>query len=76
MTRIDSTKVKWRVQVRKSRAHAWKHAGLFETRQAARAQAEYMRYGRVRDGLIVPGTEYGFGNTRVVRHISGKGRAC
>lgn len=75
MTRIDSTRVKWRVQFRKSRAHAWKNGGLFETRKAAREQAIYDRVGRMRSGELVPGTGVGFGNSRVVRHISGKGKA-
>ncbi|MBT2326100.1 hypothetical protein J7E62_27605 [Variovorax paradoxus] len=63
-----STKVQWRVQVRKSRTHKWMNKGLFETRKAARDQAVYMRGGRMRDGCIVPNTGYGFGNTRVVRY--------
>lgn len=63
MTRIDSTHVKWRVQLRASRSHVWKNAGLFETRSAARADAADIRY------------HLGFGNVRVVRHISGKGKA-
>jgi hypothetical protein len=63
----SSTKIQWRVQVRKSRAHKWANKGLFETRERAREQAVYERGGRMRAGEIVPGTGYGFGNTRVVR---------
>jgi transposase len=69
MTHIDSTKVKWQVQVRKSREHKWIAKGTFETRDRARNQAKWLRdWGR-------PAFGYGFGNTRVVRHISGKGKA-
>lgn len=69
MTRIDSTKVKWRVQVRRSRAHKWHDKGLFETRERAREEARWWRYGYVDPSFM------GIGNQRVVRHISGKGRA-
>jgi hypothetical protein len=72
MTRIDSTKVLWRVQVRKSREHAWKNKGLWEVRRMARDSAWLHRIGL---GVSDPGAPYGFGNTRVVRHISGKGPA-
>ena len=71
MTRIDSTKVKWRVQVRRSRAHKWVNKGLFETREAARLEAWNLRYRFIKGTYDVPG----FGNTRTVRHISGKGKA-
>lgn len=70
MTRIDSTKVKWQVQVRKSRDHKWIVKGTFETRDAARWRA-----GELRDGFWGGANGVGFGNTRTVRHISGKGRA-
>lgn len=75
MTRIDSTKVKWRVQVRTSRAHKWVSRGLFETRKAAREEASDLRIYicQNRSGFVVG--PYGAGNTRVIRHISGKGRA-
>lgn len=36
---MSSTKVQWRVQVRKSRAHKWVNKGLFETRAEARWRA-------------------------------------
>lgn len=70
MTRIDSTKVKWRVQVRKSRAHKWVNKGLFETRSAARTEAAEFRYERTyfHSGFCQD-LCYGFGNTRVVRHV-------
>lgn len=61
MTRTSSTKVQWRVQVRKSRADKWSNAGLFETRAAARQDAYYMRECHI-DGV-------GAGNTRVVRYV-------
>lgn len=70
----DSTTVLWQVQVRLSRAHAWRSKGLFETRRNARFHAQWMR-----DGIIVndkTGRQdgpYGFGNTRVVR-FEKKGR--
>ncbi|WP_143694702.1 hypothetical protein [Variovorax sp. JS1663] len=67
----SSTKVLWRVQVRKSRAHKWVNKGLYETRDAARAQAHYLRTGRVRGGEVLWDTAYGFGNTRVVRYEKG-----
>ena len=66
-----STKVQWRVQVRKSRTAKWQNKGLFETRNAAREQAAYLRGGRMCNGEILPGTAYGFGNTRVVRYEKG-----
>lgn len=50
-----STKVQWRVQVRKSAAHKWKNKGLFETRSTARHDA------------LVKRAEFGMRNTRVVR---------
>lgn len=67
-----STKVLWRVQVRKSRSHKWINKGLFETRDAARAQAAYLREGRMRAGEIMPGTGLGFGRTRVCRYVRGE----
>ena len=68
MTRIDSTQVRWRVQVRKSRAHKWVNKGLFETRDDAREETWWWRE------QDCYGPPVGFGNTRVVRHISGKGK--
>lgn len=73
MTRIDSTQVRWRVQVRKSRAHKWVNKGLFETRAVAREDAKQLREGCIGSQLGWPGV--GFGNVRIVRHISVKGKA-
>ena len=73
MTRTNSMLIRWRVQVRRSRAHKWVNKGLFETRERAREQAVYMREGRSCRGFVVPNTGLGFGNTRVVRH-EGKGK--
>lgn len=63
----DSTKVLWRVQVRKDRNHQWTNKGLFETRASARDAAGTYRMFSTRPGdeWVPP---YGFGNTRVVRH--------
>jgi len=69
-----STKIQWRVQVRKSRAHKWVNKGLFETRQVARDAASLFR-----DSSTVTDTgnsrswvpPYRFGNTRVVRYVKG-----
>lgn len=69
---MTSTKIQWRVQVRKSRAHKWVNKGLYETRERARDQAEYMREGRMCMGIVVPNTGFGFGNTRVVRYVKGQ----
>lgn len=63
----DSIYVVWRVQVRQSRQQKWRIYGTYETREVARAQAFYLRAGRLRAGRIVPHSAYGFGNTRVVR---------
>ncbi len=65
MTKTDSTKVMWRIQVRKSRAHKWVSKGTFETRRNAREAAAWFREGRGH----VPA--YGLGNTRVVRVVKG-----
>jgi len=75
MTRTNSMLIRWRVQVRKSRAHKWVNKGLFETREAARDRAAYMRVGyAIRDaaGNTKVHEGVGFGNTRVLRHV-GKG---
>lgn len=80
--RLDSAKVKWRVQVRKSRAHKWVNKGLFETREVARFAAGAERRGGERIQIagetcryyLADHCGYGFGNVRVVRHISGKGK--
>jgi len=70
MTRIDSTKVLWRVETRAGRDDVWHKRGLFETREAARYQAWVYRTG----GQDPARVGLGFGNCRVVRHISGKGK--
>lgn len=61
---MSSTKVQWRVQVRKSRAHKWVNKGLYETRENARIAAWSFRDK-------VNGQGYGFGNTRIVRYEKG-----
>lgn len=70
MKRIDSTKIRWRVQVRKSRAHKWVNKGLFETRSSARIRAMYLRDYSILQELGAYGM-YGFGNTRVVPYVKG-----
>lgn len=66
-----STKIQWRVQVRKSRVHKWVNKGLYETRRNAREVCSLIR------GFdhIAPDHKwsppYGFGNTRVVRYLKG-----
>lgn len=76
MTRINSKKIKWRVQFRRGRAKPWKNAMLYPTRDMARQEAAFLRiYTPMFDVFQEPGG-YGFGNTRVVRHISGKGKAA
>lgn len=74
MTRIDSTKTKWRVQIRLTRGGAWRNAGLFETRERAREEALFLR-NHTPFKSARPAGGVGFGNTRTVRHISGKGKA-
>jgi len=64
---MSSTKIQWRVQVRRSRAHKWVNKGLFETRSAARKRAASMRS----DIFAVGWKTIGFGNTRVVRYQKG-----
>ena len=71
MTRIDSTKVLWRVET-KAKTGRWIKRGLYETRESARAMATAWREGYYLD---LVGSPLGLGRTRVVRHISGKGRA-
>lgn len=61
MTRTNSMLIRWRVQYRIVPTGKWRNAGLFETRDVARIQAGGYR------------NLYGFGNTRVVRHL-GKGK--
>jgi hypothetical protein len=73
MSRTPSTPILWRVQVRASKAFAWKNkSGLFETKKAAIEQAAYLRQGRMRSGELVPGTAYGRGNVRVIKHVKGQ----
>jgi hypothetical protein len=73
MTRTPNTDISWRIQVRVSKIAAWKNkSGLFETRKAALEQAAYLRSGRMRDGEIIPGTAYGRGDVRVVKHVRAK----
>lgn len=69
---MTSTKIQWRVQTRKGRAHKWVNKGLFETRDRAREQAAYMRWDRMRNGAPMLGTGFGFGNTRVMRYVKGE----
>lgn len=64
-----STKIQWRVQVRKSRAHKWVNKDLFETRATAREDAAEKREWDYNPGQGWHG--YGFGNTRVVRYVKG-----
>lgn len=72
MARTDNTKTLWRVQVRKSRKHKWQNKGLFETREAARKEATYQRVLFARFSSEMVNIGYGFGNTRVVKHIRGE----
>ena len=61
-------KTQWRVQVRRSRSHAWRNTGLFETRKDARTNA--WMYREVNGGSVgVDRQPVGFGNTRIVRYI-------
>lgn len=69
MTRTPNTDISWRVQVRKSRDHKWKNKGLYETRAVAREAATEWRTWEYCFGRGYHG--YGFGNTRVVRHVKG-----
>jgi hypothetical protein len=71
MTKRDSTKVMWRVQVRKSRQHKWTSKGLYETRESARdAAGTYRMFGTRQSEAWIP--RYGFGNTRVLKYIRGE----
>ena len=67
MTRTNSMLIRWRVQVRRSRAHKWVNKGLFETRAVAREAASFWRYGYFDHDYM------GLRNQRVVRH-EGKGK--
>ena len=64
---------KWQVQVRISRKHKWRAKGTFETRERAREESDFLRHYRpaVIDGINYHAVGYGFGNTRVVRKITG-----
>lgn len=66
-----ATQILWRVQTKASTGN-WINRGLYETRDAARAQAAYLRDDKWRNGLQIPNTGYGFGNTRVVRYVKAK----
>lgn len=59
MTRIDSTKVMWRVQVRDAHNKPWRNKGLFETRSVAREEQ-----ARLRD-------HFGWRNTRHFKYVKG-----
>ena len=74
MTRTASTKVQWRVQVRRSRAHKWVNKGLFETRKVARDMARLYRALSTfkKDGSWE--SAYGFGNTRTIRYERPRGK--
>lgn len=79
MARTDNTKTLWRVQVRRAYHLKWQNKGLFETRDAARWQAMLMRSLHAVEvdmggGVVgnVTAAGYGFGNTRVVKHIRGE----
>lgn len=64
-------KKQWRVQVRRSRKHAWRNKGLFETRSAARTNA--WMYREVNGGSVgIDRQPVGFGNTRVVGYSKGQ----
>ena len=59
----SKTDTMWRVEYRKDRKSAWKkRSGLFETRAVARWWQKGER------------AIYGFGNTRIRRHVRGGGR--
>lgn len=79
MARTDNTKTLWQVQVRMVRGGKWLNKGQFETRKAARSRADALRYVHHHrfinddDSLQIEGVPgYGFGNTRVIRHIRGE----
>lgn len=79
MARTDNAKTLWRVQVRRAYHLKWQNKGLFETRDAARWQAKLMRSLHHAEGKTPGGgiglytyAGYGFGNTRVVKHIRGE----
>lgn len=57
-----ATQVQWRFQIRKSRKHKWKNAGLYETRKNARYAVELARAPDM----------FGWGNARVVRCVKAK----
>lgn len=67
MTSIANTKTQWQVQVRLSRRHKWRAKGTFETREHARQMAWVFRTG----GHYETWFGLGFGNTRVVKKITG-----
>jgi hypothetical protein len=68
MTRIPTTDMRWRIQVRADRTAAWKNkSGLFETKWMAVQQARRLREGRAEGQQ--PGEGYGRGNVRVIKHV-------
>jgi hypothetical protein len=56
---MSNVSKKWQVQVRISHRHKWQAKGTRETRESARAKAKELRGA------------WGYGNTRVVRKITG-----
>lgn len=66
-SKTDSTKIVWQVQIR-TIGKKWRNKGTFETRRNARDAARWFREGLGH----VPA--FGFGNTRVLRHVRGGGR--
>jgi hypothetical protein len=71
MTRIPSTDIRWRIQVRADSTAAWKNkSGLFETQWMALEQARRLREGTAEGQK--PGEGYGRGNVRVVKHVKGQ----
>lgn len=73
MAKTDSAVVKWKVQFRKGRGLKWHtRAGTFERRKDARHVAWLMRAGYFSRLMNEDMHVYGFGNTRVVRHIRGE----
>ncbi len=62
-----ATQTMWRVQVRENHAAKWKNKGLFETRERARHEVEFLRdHTECEPNVWVDGG-VGFRNTRVLR---------
>lgn len=68
-SKTDSTKVMWRVQT-KAKTGRWINRGLYETRDVARIECMALRHGM---GKYI-GQAWGYGRTRIVRHVRGGGR--